>query len=200
MVRPFSTDPLLNPDGWIGDNWQGRGYDIYSFFPEFTNFPSDPIGMGDFTVDYQDTSDDWWRITEEVKPVAIITFSRTSQYPRQWEVERRQRNLATWVDDYVAPLQPTPAPPDASVPAGFIRESTLPMENIVNAVRARNECPCPALTTPLAAGFFRSSSPITARGIRIYTPTQMTRFETWRLGTSTSAARSRSQTRRPHLM
>ena len=35
MVRHFSTDPVQNPLGWMGDNWEGRGYNIYSFFPEF---------------------------------------------------------------------------------------------------------------------------------------------------------------------
>jgi hypothetical protein len=135
MVRGFSTDPVKNPMGWQGGNWQGLGYDIHSFFPEFNNFPSDRQGTGDFEVDYQDTSADWWRITDMVKPVAIVTFSRTDAVPTTWEVEWRQRNLFGWVDDYSAPFQPTPAPPDSSVPAGHIRYSSLPMENIAAAVQ-----------------------------------------------------------------
>jgi hypothetical protein len=40
MVRRFSTSTVQNPDGWIGGNWEGRGYNVYSFFPEF------PGGVG----------------------------------------------------------------------------------------------------------------------------------------------------------
>ena len=60
MIRPFSTDSDLNPEGWVGENWEGRGYDVYSFFPEFDSFPADRVGSGDFTVDYQDTSEDFY--------------------------------------------------------------------------------------------------------------------------------------------
>ncbi len=135
MIRPFSANPQQNPTGWIGENWEGRGYDIYSFFPEFDNFPNDPKGMGDFEVDYQDTSEDWWRITAEVNPVAIITFSRGSS-GLLWELETRQRNLRSWAIDYMAPYRPTPNPPDSSVPTNFVRPSTLPVDNIVDAVNA----------------------------------------------------------------
>ncbi len=133
MVRKFSTNPAQNPGGWQGGNWEGRGYNLYSFFPEFPNGLGQ--GVGDFEVDYQDTSADWARITEMVKPVAILTFSRGSM-GKNWEIEYSQRNLQTWVDDYTAPFQPTPSPPDASVPAGFVRHSSLPMTNIMNAVNA----------------------------------------------------------------
>ena len=40
MVRHFSNNPVQNPGGWVGGNWEGRGYDIYAFFPEF------PHGVG----------------------------------------------------------------------------------------------------------------------------------------------------------
>ena len=130
-VRRFSTNPEQNPNGWVGGDWEDRGYDVYSFFPEFPDGVGQ--GVGDFEVDYQDTSEDFWRIVEEVHPVAIITFSR-GNFDSSWEVERKQRNLDEWVPDYTAPFQPTPSPPDASVPAGFVRESTLPMADIVNAV------------------------------------------------------------------
>lgn len=132
MVRQFSTNPAQNPDGWRGGNWEGRGYNIYSFFPEFPA-GTFPVGVGDFTVDYQDTSSDWWRIVAEVNPVAIVTFSRGAA-GRLWEVEWRQRNLVTWANDYVAPFQPTPSPPDSTYPANGIRFSTLPMDDIVAAV------------------------------------------------------------------
>lgn len=133
MVRHFSTSPVQNPAGWLGENWEGRGYNIHSYFPEF------PAGIGkgegDLEVDYQDTSADWARITAEIQPVAIITFSRGG-IDRSWEIEAKQRNLATWIDDFEAPFQPTPAPPDNSVPAGTIRDSTLPMRDIRDAVNA----------------------------------------------------------------
>lgn len=136
MVRRFSTSATQNPGGWIGGNWEGRGYNIYSFFPEFPGGTGvNPVGTGDLTVDYQDTSVDWWNITSLIKPVAIITFSRGSN-GSNWEVEYRAKNRTTWVGDYVAPFQPTPSPPDSSVPAETIRYSTLPMQNIVNGVNA----------------------------------------------------------------
>jgi pyrrolidone-carboxylate peptidase len=131
MIRRFSTNIEQNPNGWIGENWEGRGYDIHSFFPEFPDGLGK--GVGDFEVDYQDTSEDFWRIVEEVQPVALITFGR-GDLGRSWEVEWRQRNLDDWIPDYEAPYQPTPSPPDASVPAGYIRYSSLPMQSIVDAV------------------------------------------------------------------
>ena len=35
-VRPFSNNPVQNPGGWVGSDWEGRGYDVYSYFPEFS--------------------------------------------------------------------------------------------------------------------------------------------------------------------
>lgn len=134
MIRRFSNNPDQNPDGWIGENWEGRGYNIYSYFPEFPD-GSWPIGQGDLEVDYQDTSSDFWRITDEVKPIALITFSRGNENT-SWEIEWRQRNLKTWIDDYREPYQPTPSPPDKDEPAGHIRYSSLPMEEIRDAVNA----------------------------------------------------------------
>lgn len=133
IVRPFSTSPVQNPGGWRGGNWEGRGYDIYSFFPEFPSGLGK--GVGDLEVDYQDTSEDFWRLVAEVKPVAMITFSRGG-VGKGWELEYRSRNLAEWIDDYEAPFQPTPSPPDPSLPAGAIRYSSLPMLQIRDAVRA----------------------------------------------------------------
>jgi hypothetical protein len=138
MIRRFSTNPEQNPTGWIGKNWENRGYDIHSFFPEFPGGTDvNPKGNGDLEVDYQDTSADWWRITDMIKPVAIITFSRGSS-GSNWEVEYRAKNRTAWVSDYVIPLKPTPAPPDASVPAETIRYSTLPMTQIRDAVNNAN--------------------------------------------------------------
>ncbi len=135
MLRPFSRKASQNPDGWIGEDWEGRGYDVVAFFPEF------PHGMGkgegDLEVDYQDTSNDWWPITDMVDPIALVTFSRGAP-DYSWEVEMNQYNRAVWYDDYEAPLQPTPAPPDASVPAGHLRLSALPVQDVVDAVALAN--------------------------------------------------------------
>lgn len=136
-VRRFSDDPVQNPLGWIGDDFEGRGYDVYAFFPEFTprNCDSCGKGSGDLEVDYQDTSADFWRIVAEVKPIAVITFSRGFDN-LSWELEMNQYNRTAWIDDFVAPFQPTPAPPDGSVPPEALRLSTLPVQEIVDAVDA----------------------------------------------------------------
>ena len=128
MLRKFSTNPKQNPDGWEGEDWEGRGYDIYAFFPEFPD-GTWPIGEGDFEVDYQDTSEDWWPITAEVRPVAIITFSRGSS-DMSWEIEMNQFNRLNWIADFERPFFPTPSPPDDSVPAETLRPSSLPVEDI----------------------------------------------------------------------
>jgi len=135
MVRPFSANPTLNPDGWIGADWEARGFDVYSYFPTFTNpnCTSCGQGMGDFEVDYQDTSADFWPIMDGHQPVAIVTFSRTGAN-FSWELEMNAYNSSSWTNDYTAPLQPTPSPPDDSVPANFLRTSTLPMQDVVDAV------------------------------------------------------------------
>ena len=125
MIAPFSTDPYLNPDGWIGENWEGRGYDVYSFFPTPGTY------NGTFEVDYQKTWADFWDITEEIKPIAIISFGAGAG---QWELEYNARNLDSWVNDYNPPYQPTPCPPDDTVPVNHIRHSTLPVQKIADAV------------------------------------------------------------------
>ncbi|MHC4946418.1 MAG: C15 family peptidase, partial [Planctomycetota bacterium] len=135
MIRLFSPDPVQNPQGWIGGDWEERGYDIFAFFPEFPHGVGK--GEGDFEVDYQDTSNDFWLITGQVNPAAIITFGRA--YPdHAWTVEWRHRNLveSMWGYDYEAPYTPTPAPPDGNVPAGYKRYAALPMEEIVRAVNS----------------------------------------------------------------
>lgn len=138
MIRPFSQNLTQNPDGWKGGNWEGRGYNIVSYFPEFPGgVGTNPEGDGDFRVDYQHASDDFWRITGQIKPVAIITFSRGNGN-RSWEIESRHRKLAleAWTPDYEAPFQPTPDLPIASEPDGMIRHSSLPMQKIKDSVNA----------------------------------------------------------------
>jgi pyrrolidone-carboxylate peptidase len=133
MLRQFNPSATQNPDGWVGENWDGRGYNVYAFFPEFPNGLGQ--GEGDFEVDYQDTSADFWPYTVQLEPLAIITFGRALQ-DTKWQIESRARNLSygQWYEDYLVPLRPTPAPPDANMPAGYMRYCSLPAWEIVNAV------------------------------------------------------------------
>lgn len=148
MVRHFSTDPVQNPGGWAGRNWEGRGFNVYSHFAEFPGGTGvNPWGNGDLEVDYQDTAADWIRITEMYKPVAIITFSRGGTL-REWQMEpayQRFRNpgevnppgrtIPQYVSDGRDVLYPTNVQMTAE-PVGRIRNSTLPMQSIVDAVEA----------------------------------------------------------------
>jgi hypothetical protein len=82
MIRRFSRNPEQNPR-WIGGNWEGRGYDVQSWFPEFPE-GSGSIGKGDFQVEREDTRADFERITAEVRPIAILSFG---QGGGPWEIE-----------------------------------------------------------------------------------------------------------------
>ncbi len=126
MIAQFSTDTYFNPDGWKGENWENLGYNIHSFFPDWKHNYN-----GTFEVDYQDTWEDFWNITDEIKPIAIISFGAGAG---PWEIEYNARNLGSWVPDNKPPYQPTPCPPDDSVPVGFVRHSTLPVQAIADAV------------------------------------------------------------------
>ena len=125
MIAEFSTDLYLNPDGWKGENWEDLGYDIYSFFPTPYTY------NGTFEVDYQNTWDDFWTITAEINPIAIISFGAGAG---PWEIEYNARNLDSWVPDSNPPYQPTPCPPDDSKPTGYERHSTIPVQKISDAV------------------------------------------------------------------
>lgn len=140
MVRQFSANPEQNPLGWVGGNWEGRGYNIYSYFPEFPGQtgPNWGKGVGDFEVDYQDTVADWHRITDELKPAAIITFSRGNP-GSSWEIETRHRRRAQhlWAPDYSAPSLPDlDSPIFQALPVGTDLYSSLPKEQIRDAVAA----------------------------------------------------------------
>ena len=131
MIREFSQSELLNPDSWSGDNWEQRGYDIISFFPEFDDPNCNDCGQGygQLQVDYQNTSNDFWPIVEELKPVAIITFSR-GYMDNSWEIEYNFYNRTNWINDFTAPFLPTPNPPESTVQNYFIRNSSLPILKI----------------------------------------------------------------------
>ncbi|MDP6853771.1 MAG: dockerin type I domain-containing protein [Candidatus Marinimicrobia bacterium] len=135
MVRHFSQNSDLNPEGWQGENWENLGYDVVSFFPEFdpANCNNCGQGYGNLEVDYQDFSGDFWPIVQSVKPVAIITFSR-GYNDHSWELENRVVNRTNWVQDYTAPLLPTPNPPDDSVPNYHVRYTSLPVDAIISEI------------------------------------------------------------------
>ena len=135
MIRHFSQSSTLNPEGWQGDNWENRGYDIVSFFPSFNppNCSNCGQGYGDFEVDYQDTSEDFWTIFNEINPIAVITFSR-GYIDLSWEMEFNAYNRVNWINDYTTPFLPTPNPPDQDEDAYFLRNSNLPMGDILQAI------------------------------------------------------------------
>ena len=135
MVRHFSQDPELNSAGWQGEDWEGLGYDVVSFFPQFEPADCNDCGQGygDLEVDYQDFSQDFWPIINEVQPVGIITFSRGFN-DMSWELENRLVNRTNWYDDYTAPLLPTPNPPDDTVSNYHVRYTSLPVDEIISAV------------------------------------------------------------------
>jgi len=139
MIRHFSQNSNLNPNGWQGNDWEGRGYDVVSYFPEFSqpNCVDCGIGSGDFEVDYQDTSGDYWPIVNTHEPIAIITFSR-GYIDYSWEMEFNFYNRTNWFPDYQPPNLPTPNPPDDSVVNYFVRNSTLPVDDVVDAINAAN--------------------------------------------------------------
>ena len=135
MIRHFSLNEELNPNGWEGNNWESRGYDIISYFPEFSNpdCSSCGQGFGDLEVDYQDTSEDFWPIFQEHNPIGAITFSR-GYMDQSWELEYNAYNRTNWYNDFTSPFQPTPNPPDSYETTFFLRNSNLPMNEIVEAI------------------------------------------------------------------
>ena len=135
MIRHFSQDENLNPFGWQGDNWENRGYDIISYFPEFSNPDCSSCGQGFGTleVDYQDTSQDFWPIFNDHRPIATITFSR-GYMDQSWELEFNAYNRFSWINDFTSPFQPTPSPPDSDESVMFERNSNLPINEIINAI------------------------------------------------------------------
>jgi hypothetical protein len=162
MLRPWSTNPLQNPDGWQGEDWGGYGYDVYSFFPEFPP-DGDPtndqigepgaVGSPDFDlrVDYQATTADFWRIVDEYQPILLVTTSRGGEIG--WEVEALEgghgmMNMGDpskdWASDKSGQVQlPTmdtvePRTWDAisMYRKGVTLPSQLPMDAIVDAAAA----------------------------------------------------------------
>jgi hypothetical protein len=162
MLRPWSQNPEQNPGGWIGEDWEGYGYDVYSFFPEFPpdGDPSnDPIGSDgsvgsarfDLRVDYQATSEDFWSIVDTLEPVIVMTNSRGGDIG--WEVEAIEGGHGVnnmngpefdWSSDqHGADTRPTQATIDArswdaisTYRQGTTLPTRLPVEDIVAATTA----------------------------------------------------------------
>lgn len=160
MLRPFSTNPVQNPGGWIGQNWNGLGHDVYAFFPEFPpdgNPFNDPFGSAgyigspesDFRVDYQDTSADFWRVMDTLHPLGIVTFSWGGSDNR-WEIERVEGGHSgpgtphlDWASDGNGVTRPTQATIDprswdaiSTYRSGNRLRSQLPVDEIVSATSA----------------------------------------------------------------
>ena len=138
MLRQWSRNADQNPGEWVGENWEGRGYNVYAFFPEFPGgTTSNPKGDGDFEVDYQDTSADWFPLLEKVRPIGITTHSRGGT-SRGWKLEGGNGAYFTtyWTADYLTPYKPTSEMPIYYEPHNNQRWSSLPMQDIVDAVAA----------------------------------------------------------------
>ncbi len=154
MLRQWSDDPAKNGGAWVGKNWRGRGYDVYAHFPEFPAGPphgpwgSDThVGQGELTVDYQDTSSDFWDIVDEHDPVLLITTSRGGD-SIGWELEALEGGHASvstdpardWYTDGRGPVFPDEDTIDARSWDAITRyrdqtvASSLPLTTIANAV------------------------------------------------------------------
>ncbi len=162
MLRQWSTNEDQNPGEWAGEDWRGHGYDVYAFFPEFPpdGDPSnDQIGdegavgspESDLRVDYQDTSEDFWRIVDTYQPVILITTSRGGMIG--WEVEALEGGHGAgnpgdpaqdWTSDgHGAEHYPTQASTEArswdavsKIRKGVTLPSQLPLDAIVEATTA----------------------------------------------------------------
>ncbi|MCB9307115.1 MAG: hypothetical protein H6565_11010 [Lewinellaceae bacterium] len=140
----------LNPTGWNGDNWKEKGFDIYAYFPTFNvKLPpsvnlDDPnpnpefAGHGDLRVDYQFTTQDWARITAELNPCAIITFSRGLN-DTSWEIEYQLRNWEVWGKDFIEPREPDNTPPDDDIAPLEARITSLPSDEIVSRINRADD-------------------------------------------------------------
>lgn len=161
MLRPWSTDPTQNPEGWIGADWGGHGYDVHSFFPEFPP-DGDPtnddigddgaVGSPDYPlrVDYQATSSDFWQLVDTYEPVILITTSRGGQLG--WEIEALEGGHGMdnpdgpafdWSPDgYGAdyfPLEGTIEPRSWDAITTYRQGNTLPSQLPLDAILAATE-------------------------------------------------------------
>lgn len=84
------------------DNYLNSGYDVLAITATFQaptgwrdaglTVPYWGSGTGDLTVDYLDTSRDFWDIVQKYTPIAIMSFS-LGDYDHNWVLEHAARNL-----------------------------------------------------------------------------------------------------------
>jgi hypothetical protein len=167
MLRPWSPNNSQNGGTWTGQNWEGRGYTIKAYFPEFPGLtgPNWGKGTGDFEVDYQDTDADFARIVAELKPVAIVSFSRAST-TIGWEMEPAYqrfritssetappgRTIGLYSTDYSGATRPTGTSIVGDA-VGTVYPATLPMQAIVNGVQTLNTIGQPEIIDPFVASY-----------------------------------------------
>ncbi|MDH7507001.1 MAG: hypothetical protein QHH15_04345 [Candidatus Thermoplasmatota archaeon] len=127
MIARFSTDTFVNPEGWQGENWENLGYDIYAFVAKeyYDNH-------GTWEWKYKQIWEEFWNITNQVHPIAIIGFGQGAK-ENTWNIENKAVNWVRWYPDEEG-LQPEPNPPDDTVKPGYIRFTSLPIYEIEKAV------------------------------------------------------------------
>ncbi len=143
-----------------------KTYDVLAMSPKFNaSLGVDSQGApfwgkgvtdnGSFTVDYRDTSDKFWTIVANLRPIAIMSFSRWA-YNKDWMLDAWGTNWknAVWIDQlqyldnqvvrtmnwdppYIGGSQQDPAPPSQGHPpvpgGGNPPDPTKPGSNSVNA-------------------------------------------------------------------
>jgi pyrrolidone-carboxylate peptidase len=144
MLREFSPDPKLNGGTWKGKNWRNSGYDIYAYFPQFTD-AKDEVGQGNFPVDFASTYNDFQRITQELKPAFILSFGKgegpwelETKFPAHYQKMFVSENLPSVIGSKVRYAVPDSLKTDATFPA------RLPFATIVGSVNRAERPHLPA--------------------------------------------------------
>ena len=139
-----------------------KTYDVLAISPEFPKeAPGPPYnpqwgrGSGAFTIDYNDTSEQFWALVGQHTPIAIMAFGR-AEFDTKWVLEEKARNLAQadWYPDFRpsrpraggSQFDPAPPsvghqsrpgdPPDPTEDAGTPRSNNLPMGEIVSGIQS----------------------------------------------------------------
>lgn len=140
MLRRLNNNPALNPDGWVGENFEGSGYDIYAYFPTFKE--GDSVGLGDFPVDYAATFNDFMFYTSDLLPIAIVSFGRGAG---PWELEAiSYPHFATmfrsgYIPSSLGEALEHPIPNTLGLELNY--PSSLPLQSILTRVNAIPENP-----------------------------------------------------------
>jgi hypothetical protein len=135
MLTRLSPNPSLNPQGWLGKNWENSGLDIYAYFPQFPD-PNNSVGVGDFPVDYAGTFNDFFKYTDLLNPVAIVSFGNGPG----WQIEKNYPPYfadmfkSDQIPSFTSIVPAYPVPETLKAPVTY--HSSLPMEAIASAVNA----------------------------------------------------------------